>query len=503
MSADVTAIIIKVILGLGLVATVASLVFLRSTFARFVGFRYLLRARRSRAANLGMVVSAAITGAGLITLFAARGHTRSLETLGVIASLLGALVLLLFVLLGMFSVFTTVCTFGVVLGVGSLVVVLAVTSGFEREFENKVLAVNAHLLVVNISEPTLETRERAADEYLAKLKGLPGLRKLAKFSMSTGEVMVGRVGANLKGVDPRSGAEELRASMVAGTADDLWKPARCPGVGEQMGGPTGAEWVGRVVLGAELGHRLRAKVGDCISLLVPFSGADIASAPTGFMFKVVGLFRLGFHEFDTRLAYTSLEDARHMARARLPLFGVELHFHDPRRALTVEPEVVARVGYEPRVMDWETLNHNLFTALETQKLLISLCLMIIILVAAFNILASLTIIVMSKTREMAILSTIGARRRTLMRLFVVAGSLVGFVGIGLGVLYGLAVCGLASIYGYALDPKVYTIARLPVDVSGTEILFVAASTQLVCVLAAIYPAVRASRLKVVDGLRFT
>ena len=124
-----------------------------------------------------------------------------------------------------------------------------------------------------------------------------------------------------------------------------------------------------------------------------------------------------------------------------------------------------RLGYEPRIIDWETLNHNLFMALTMQKLIIALFLMIIIVVAAFNIVASLTMIVLSKVREIAILTSMGARRRRCCACSWSAGSLVGFVGIGLGILYGLAVCGLARLYGYPLDPKVYLIAKLPVQIS--------------------------------------
>ena len=163
---------------------------------------------------------------------------------------------------------------------------------------------------------------------------------------------------------------------------------------------------------------------------------------------------------------------------------------------------MARVGYEPRIVDWQTLNQNMFAALEMQKVIIALFLMIIIVVAAFNIVASLTMIVLAKVREMAILSAMGARRPALMRLFLVAGSLVGFVGIGLGIAYGVAICALAAFYGYPLDPKVYAIAQLPVEITARELLFVAGSTQLICVLATLYPALRAGRLKVVDGLRY-
>jgi lipoprotein-releasing system permease protein len=191
-----------------------------------------------------------------------------------------------------------------------------------------------------------------------------------------------------------------------------------------------------------------------------------------------------------------------MGNARQSIFGVELRFADPMQAVRLEPEVERLLGPETRVIDWKTLNRNLFAALAMQKLVISILLFFIIVVAAFNIIASLMLIVLSKVREIAILSSMGARSATLLRVFLAAGTFVGFAGTGLGILCGLAICGLAALYGYPLDPKVYLIARLPVQISAREILLVAATTQLICFLATLYPAVRAARLRVVDGLRY-
>jgi lipoprotein-releasing system permease protein len=500
-------IVLVFVLGASAVA-VGVVLFSLFGFERFVGLRYLLRRRRSGVSNIGLVITTLLMAGGFAALFAGRGYSRGLETLGVVAILTPAPFFMGFVLLRVFSVFTTVSTMGVVLGVGSLVVVLAVTSGFEREFEDKVLAVNAHLLVMSYGEPSLDEREKAAEGYMKKLRGLPGLRKMAKFSLSAGEVMIGKVGANLKGIDLTHGGEELQRAMVQGEVKDLGKPApRCASGPSWAGGgveeaDTGG--AGRIILGAELAQKLHTKVGDCITVLIPFAGDELDAQPMSYEYAVVGLFRLGFHEYDTRLAYVSLEDARKLGgAARGTIFGIELRFDNPRQALKMEKEVVARLGYEPRIMDWETLNHNLFMALEMQKLIIALFLMIIIVVAAFNILASLTMIVLSKVREMAILGAMGARKGSVIRLFMSAGSLVGFVGVGLGILYGVAVCALARVYGYPLDPKVYLIATLPVQITAGELLFVAASTQLICLLATIYPALRAARMKVVDGLRYT
>jgi lipoprotein-releasing system permease protein len=498
------------ILALGVLALLASVgLVLAFRFERFVGLRYLSHGRRTSAARIGLLAAGAATAVGLGLMLAGRGQARGLETAGVIIALNAGLVLVFFALLSVFSVFTTVATMGVVMGVASLVVVLAVTSGFEREFQDKVLAVNAHLLVMGYGEPSLEQREQEADEYMRKLRDLPGLRSMSKFSLSAGEVMIGKVGANLKGVDITNGAEELRRALVAdpvtgkaSRVEALAEPAHCAPPGAAASAPADGEWIGRIILGTELARRLHAKIGECISVLVPFSGDDANAQPVSYHLEVVGLFRMGFYEYDTRLAYVSLADARRLGGARPTLFGVELRFHDPQRARNVEPEVVQRLGpNEPHIVDWETLNHNLFMALQMQKLSIGIFLAIIIIVAAFNIFASLTMIVLSKVREIAILSAMGARGGSLLRMFFASGSLVGFVGNGIGIGFGLAVCGLARLYGYPLDPKVYIIGSLPVEISAAELLFVAGSTQVICLLATIYPAWRAARLRVVEGLR--
>jgi lipoprotein-releasing system permease protein len=297
-------------------------------------------------------------------------------------------------------------------------------------------------------------------------------------------------------VEVSEGVPELRRALVAGSVDDLNQPATCPGVQGSAD-----HIVGRLIMGQDLAHRVHAAVGDCIQVLVPFSGG-FESTPSAYTFRVVGISSFGFQEYDARLAFIPLEDAKRLGNARQSIFGVEMRFTDPMVALRVEEEVEARLGPDRRIIDWKTLNKNLFMALAMQKIIISLLLVLITVVAAFNILASLTLVVLSKVREVAILAAMGARRGSLLRLFLVSGSIVGFVGTGLGIVYGLAMCGLAALYGYPLDPKVYLIARLPVEVSAREILLVAGATQIICLLATLYPAKRASRQQVVDGLKY-
>jgi lipoprotein-releasing system permease protein len=464
---------------------------------RFVGLRYLHRSRRTRTAVIGFCFSLLVTGIGLTVFFMSRGRSRGLETIGVTTVLVGGLGAVLSILLQLFSVFTTVSTMGVVLGVASLMVVLAVTSGFEREFQDKVLALNAHLIVIPYGNVDIDSPE--ADHIQDKLRGMPGVVRMAKFLFSAGEVMVGKVGANLKGIDLVQGADDLKRALVEGSVADLARPASCPLPEGATRKPQGH--VGRIILGTELAHRLHTRVGECVSIMVPFSLSD-ATAPPSFPFRVVGLFRMGFNEYDTRLAYVSLDDARRLESARGSVFGIELRFSDPHLALSMVKEVKRRLNAPYRVIDWKELNHNLFMALTMQKVIISLLLVLIIIVAAFNIIASLTMIVLSKVREIAILKSMGARSAMVARIFLVGGTTVGGVGTGLGILYGLLLCVLARLYGYPLDPKVYLIGELPVQISGSEIIAVAAATLTICFLATLYPSVRASRLKAVDGLRY-
>ena len=478
-------------LGL-LIASLLLLVGFR--FERFVGSRYLRRETCSRAVRIGSLVAAGVTLADLFVMVAARGHNRALETVAVIVALAALLAAILLVLLRYLSVFTTVSTVGVMLGVASLIVVLSVTGGFERVFEQKVQAVNAHLLVTSYGlERDVDEAEREARKVRAQLEGFPGLVRTTRFSFTAGEVMIGKIGANLKGVDLADGVPELRGALTAGSVDDLGKPATCAS--------PGGELVGRLILGAELARKVRAAVGDCIQVLVPFSGA-IESTPSAYAFRVVGLVAFGFQEYDAHLGFIPLEDAKRLGNARQSIFGVELRFSDPMLALRMEEEVENRLGPDRRIINWKTLNKNLFTALAMQKVIISLLLVLIIVVAAFNILASLMLVVLSKVREVAILAAMGSRRSSVLGVFLVSGSIVGFVGTGLGILYGLALCGLAVLYGYPLDPKVYLIARLPVEVSSLEILLVAVATQVISLWATLYPAWRASRQQVVDGLKY-
>ena len=224
--------LLAIVVGLALTWILTEL--LKLGLERLVGFRYLHRRRRDRGAIIGLAAGLALMVASGV-LFAVGHHlnargsqiaglARGLQTAGVSGVLTGAQVAMWSFLLRVFSVFTTVSTVGVVYGVASLVVVFGVTSGFEREFQDKVLALNAHLIVQAYGDADFEEM----NDIQKRLKDMPGVVRMAPFLFSAGEVMIGRIGANLKGIDLTSGADDLRRALVAGHVEDLAVPATCP-----------------------------------------------------------------------------------------------------------------------------------------------------------------------------------------------------------------------------------------------------------------------------------
>jgi lipoprotein-releasing system permease protein len=490
--------LLAIAVGLALTWVLGEL--LKLGLERLVGFRYLLlRGRRNRWLPILLFANLALMILGFIVFgLAHHFQKRGLQTIGVIVILWAAHFAIWAFLLRSFSVFTTVSTMGVVYGVSALIVVFGVTSGFEREFQDKVLALNAHLIVQAYGDADFEEM----NDIQRRLKDMPGVTRMAPFLFSAGEVMIGRVGANLKGIDLQGGADDLRAALKngSGTVEDLAKPASCTVPGTDP--PRTTADVGRIAIGSELARKLRVGRGDCISIMVPFS-SGAADAPVSYLFKVTGIFRMGFNEYDTRLAYVSIADAQRLANVRRLVSGVELRFKDPMLALTAGHEIQRRLGSPHHLVDWKELNGNLFRALLIQKVFIALILVIIVVVAAFNIVASLTMIVLSKVREIAILQSMGASSSMVARIFLIGGTSVGMIGTGLGIGYGLLFCLLARLYGYPLDPHVYLIGQLPVLIRPEEIVGVATATILISWVATLYPALRASRLTAVEGLRYT
>jgi lipoprotein-releasing system permease protein len=386
---------------------------------------------------------------------------------------------------------------GVALGVAALTIVLAVTSGFQQQFREKVLGVNAHVIVLKSQATFAEYRDvmktsMAVDKDV--LAAQPFIFAEMLVTRGKGELS----GVAIKGVDPAliRGVLDLDQHMIEGSIDTLGK---LPGPGE----------LPPIIMGKELAHKLKAKVGDDVTVVVPLSNIDFdtwrakSSAPRTRKFRVTGIFYSGFDEYDRRLMYTALRDTQELVGRGDQVMGVELKVRDVDRAKEIAEKLERALGGPPyQVQDWKDLNHNLFTALDLQKLALVIILTLIIIVAAVNLVSSLTMMVTEKTREIAILKSMGATSSSVSRVFQFLGVAIGGVGTLIGVGIGLVFCYVVSAYGFKLDPKVYLIDRLPIDVRWFEVLEVVAGTIVISLGATWWPAQSAASLRPVEGLRY-
>jgi lipoprotein-releasing system permease protein len=240
--------------------------------------------------------------------------------------------------------------------------------------------------------------------------------------------------------------------------------------------------------------------------VLPAAGRDFragGSTAKTRKFRVSGIFYSGFAEYDGRLVYVSMREAQDFLGAGDIVTGVEMKLRDVNRAADVARALDEQLGGDPfQVVDWRTLNHNLFSALVFQKVVLLVVLTLIIIVAAFNMVASLSMMVLDKVKEIAIMKSMGASAGGLARTFQVVGMTIGGIGTAAGLVVGLILCRVVSRYGYPLDPKVYLIDKLPIAVDPVEVTFVAVVAMLICFVATLYPALKASALHPVEGLRY-
>lgn len=458
-----------------------------------IGWRYLYGGRRDRL----MLTCAAVSALIMIACFALLVSSPGPHPIGAVVLLISMVATAIFGLLSVFTVFTSVSVLGVALGVAALTAVLAVTTGFQQQFRDKVLGVNAHVIVLK-SQATFAEYRDVMKTALAVDKDVLAVQPFIFAEMLVTRGKGELSGVAIKGVDPAliRGVLDLDQHMIEGSIDSL---AKEPAQGEPP----------PIIMGKELAHKLKAKVGDDVTVVVPLSNIDFdtwrakSTAPRTRKFRVSGIFYSGFDEYDRRLMYTALRDTQELVGRGDQVMGVELKVKDVDRAKEIARKLERALGGPPyQVQDWYELNHNLFTALNLQKLALVIILTLIIIVAAVNMISALTMMVTDKTREIAILKSMGATSSSVARVFQFLGVAIGGVGTIIGVAIGLVFCYVVSAYGFHLDPKVYLIDRLPIDVRWLEVLFVVGATILISLGATWFPAQSAASLRPVDGLRY-
>lgn len=422
---------------------------------------------------------------------------------------------------GFIGAATWVSGMGVALGVAALIVVLSVMSGFEEDLKGKILGAHAHITVSKLGNDFTEY-----DSVAKRLRSVPGVDSAVPFLQ--GEVMIAsasaHAGAMLKGLDPDDpeAVRELRSNLEKGQVEGLKRNAAPEGrttdvavTGEDgVVEPRVDHWndVVRkrarkrpgVIIGRELARLLRVYVGDTVKLVSPISDAIGPTGPLPKLrrFRVAGIFYTGMHDYDRALAYLDLREAQRFFGRRGKATGIEVRVRDVDDTARLSSDVLYTLGGHPfTAKDWRTSNRELFSALLLEKLAMFVILAFIVLVASFNIVATLVMIVLERGREIAMLKSLGATERSVMKVFAFQGVLVGGLGAVLGMLVGLAVCALLAKYGLPIDQVNFYIEKLPVAVSRTEVGVVTLAAIIMSFLATVYPSLVAARLRPVEGLR--
>jgi lipoprotein-releasing system permease protein len=458
-----------------------------------------------------------------------------LRTAGLIGIGVGLLLTLLGGLFALFTVFTAVSIFGVFLGTGAPIIALSVMSGFEADLKGKIRATKADV-VISTADDSPFTDWQLAD---AKLVGIPDI--VGSMPYIETEVIIKHatnpagMGIILRGVEPTRAPRVLglERTMQEGKVQYLSHPEQIPATLDLIptgddepppdtnspilppappkkinSGKTGVEKKPPILPGILLGdelfqHVLRVFVGSDVDIACPMCGVGpMGPMPKLKEFRVAGHFYTGMYEFDSKLAYVALSEAQKFLNMPGEITGIEVRTTSPDAARAVADEIARRLGPRYEVRSWEELNRGLFTALKLEKVAMFVVLTFIALVASFSIVSNLIMLVTEKAREVAILKSMGARDGAILRVFFAEGLYIGLLGLGLGLVLGIGGCLLLSHYGLPLDPDVYYIQRLPVVMRVGEIVAVNVAALGLCCLATLYPALLASRMRPVDGLRY-
>jgi lipoprotein-releasing system permease protein len=305
-------------------------------------------------------------------------------------------------------------------------------------------------------------------------------------------------GAPVGAVEPEGGyasrlpdaEDELDPSIVPDPCNDPALVAQMPGA----------------IVGVTLARNLQLKLGDCLQVTSPTIGYSYSGRamrpPVAKPFRVIGIFDAGFDQYDSKLVYTDLYEAQTFYDSGDSVTGVEMKVADIEKAREIARQIDARLANGIyHTMDWEELNHGLFTALRIQQIGMSSVLALIIVVAAFTVVATLIMVVLDKKKEIAVLKAMGATDGAILRVFLYQGGIIGGLGTALGLGLGLLVCKGLLVYGFKLDPKVYFISQLPVNVRPAEFLLTGFIAILICLVATVAPALYAARMRPADGLR--
>ena len=391
------------------------------------------------------------------------------------------------------SLITILSTAGVMVGVMALIVVIAVMSGFESDLKTRILGGQAQVVIMRQGGAFNDYRRVVT--YAESVDGV-----LAAAPVIYEQVMLrsarGVSGAVLRGIDPNS------AGKVIKTLENISLPAGSVAANRPDDAAAGSP---PIVLGRELARNLGVVKGDMVYLISPRGMlSPIGHVPAMKQFQVTGYFESGMYDFDGTFAYIRLDDAQKLLRMDDAVSAVELRVEDVYHARKIADQITTGLGFPYWAWDWVRKNQNLFTALKLEKTAMFIILTLIILVAAFNIASTLIMMVMGKTRDIAILKAMGATDQSIRKIFVFKGMTIGVVGTALGVLFGSLLCTVLKHYSIVeLTGDIYYFTtKLPVRLELLDVVIIVGAALAICFVATLYPARQASKLDPVEAIRY-
>ena len=392
------------------------------------------------------------------------------------------------------SLITLISIAGVMVGVTALIVVIAVMNGFKEDLRDKILGVTSHVVISrfdgNISK---------YQEVRAKVGEVSGVNAATPFIYT--QVMISSrkaiSGAVLRGIEPKTASQviNLPKNMRAGSLEEL----------EAENKPEGMRSTPGIILGNELARNIGALRGEPVTVISPLGRlTPLGRVPRSQTFRVAGIFDSGMYEYDSTIAYVSLWAAQRFLGIGDRVTGIEVRVDEIYEADQVAKAIgKALDGYPYWSRDWMRMNKNLFSALKLEKIVMFIILTLIILVAAFNIVGTLIMVVIEKTRDIAILKSMGATRRSIMKIFMIEGAVIGLVGTLLGLLGGYTLCKLLATYKFIeLPSDVYYISTLPVQMNPFDVALIALAAIVITLAASVYPAWQASRFDPAEAIRY-
>lgn len=407
------------------------------------------------------------------------------------------------------QVFVSIITFisiaGIFLGVAALIIVLAVMNGFETDLRNKILGINSHIVLMKFSGamkdyPKIMSEIKDVDGVVASTPFIYSQAMLKSGSRTSGVVLRGMSVDDAFKVINLGKIQEGDIHYLSDTHREI------PGLGKD------ASTLPGIVIGKELAKNMGLSLFEPLTIISPMGiSTPMGTVPRMKKYIVVGIFDSGFYEYDSTLAYISLKDCQEFLNLGEEVTGLEIKVDDIYKANVIAKSIERKLGFPFWARHWMEMNKNLFAALKLEKRVMFIILSLIVLVAAFNIICTLIMIVMEKNKDIAILKTMGATSESIMKIFIYQGMTIGVIGTLLGCLGGLSVAFnlekisvfIENLFGFKILPgDVYYLSQLPSQVNYLDVLIIITGTMLICFLSTIYPSRKASKLDPAEALRY-